>query len=649
MKLILTIFCLVIIYSFVNSVKQISYNHYYIKSTGSNAADGQSDVTAWKDISKINSFTFSDFDTISFKKGDTILADAMLTVNHANLVFNSYGTGTNPVFSGFNVATGFVDSSGIWSAVISNSVLKQNTVLIGDTIRAKGRFPKLDSQYVIQPPLPPKGVIQKSSPSTTRILGANALPYNFTGAECVAMCYAFFWDVSKIDSIKGDTIVLKTPTSLNSGSVYYFIQNSPKICTRINDWAYDSTLKKLYVRANTQPVNVKYSHIDTLFKNHSFNNVTVDGIDFEGANKICVSTDTLNTGYAINCNYKNSFNGIVPNHATKFTIDNNTMTDMLNDGIFTSQFCDSITITNNTIRRAGMLIGMGANGNDADLAIFCATASSGSLIQYNKTDSIGFNGISVLGKPLVEKNLIINTCYTKADAGGFYTCGAVANSGLIVRHNIILNTVGYFFQPQDRIAAAIYLDCSSNGVIIDSNTTYGSKDANIILNFVRNVTFRHNNCIDTTGVLFSAPNGYAYQNTIITDNIFYQKNKLIENVYSHILNSAGNVQDSNYVLRPDSIANQFRFDNTFYSLAGWQSYSGLDTHSTVSLPANVSSKGKLFYNATKNDSTIVFIGLMKDARGVNYNGSLTLHSFESALLFPSTIPTKKKYGNLIFN
>src|SRR5690349_8092720 len=80
----------------------VSQYHYYVKSSGNNGNLGLSDAAAWANISKINSFSFSDYDTISFQAGDTIFADEMLNITHAKLIFNSYGVGTKPVISGFS-------------------------------------------------------------------------------------------------------------------------------------------------------------------------------------------------------------------------------------------------------------------------------------------------------------------------------------------------------------------------------------------------------------------------------------------------------------------------------------------------------------------------------------------------------------------
>jgi hypothetical protein len=44
---------------------------YFVKNSGSDAADGLSDANAWANISKVNSTAFSAGDTINFRRGST--------------------------------------------------------------------------------------------------------------------------------------------------------------------------------------------------------------------------------------------------------------------------------------------------------------------------------------------------------------------------------------------------------------------------------------------------------------------------------------------------------------------------------------------------------------------------------------------------
>ncbi len=489
----------------------------------------------------------------------------------------------------------------------------------------------------------------KTSPSTTRVTGKNSLPFNPVGAELVTMPYAFYWDVNKVASVSGDTMILQSAMTDNSGSVYCFIQNSISVLTRQNDWAFNSDLKKLYIKSSSDPSGLKYSTIDTLVKVHSVNYVTFDSLAFEGANKACISADTLNNIVIKNCTFINSYNGIVLNRAIRDTVKNCHISNMLNDGVFTQQFSDTLIVIDNTVRKCGLYPGMGANGNDAYLGIF--SASFGAKIERNNIDSIGFNGISYFGNPYIHNNYLNYTCLRKSDAGGIYTCGVGLNSGSIIRSNIVRNTIGYFFQPQDRISSAIYLDCNSNGVIIDSNTIEKSKDASIILNLARNVLVRYNTVVDSFGVCIYTPSGYAYQNVVVTNNVFYQKNKSLPIVRTNYYLLDGCAEDTNYLLRPDSTINQFRQANTYYSIAAWIVTTGLDSHSTFAPSGITAAPGRLIYNNTSTAQMTSLDGLYIDAQGNQYNNSITMQPFEQGkVLFKADheLNYRKKYGRYKF-
>ena len=76
---------------------------YYVNNTtGSDAytsVQAQNTATPWRTIAKLNTFTFSASDIILFNRGDVFYGG--LIVSGSTLTFGAYGTGTNPLFSGF--------------------------------------------------------------------------------------------------------------------------------------------------------------------------------------------------------------------------------------------------------------------------------------------------------------------------------------------------------------------------------------------------------------------------------------------------------------------------------------------------------------------------------------------------------------------
>jgi len=101
-----------------------SATKYYVSSTGGNDSnDGQTEATAWKTISKVNSKTFLPGDIISFKAGDVWreTLEVPSSGNASNPVyFGRYGTGSNPKILGSKCSTTWTSQGGnIWKSDIT--------------------------------------------------------------------------------------------------------------------------------------------------------------------------------------------------------------------------------------------------------------------------------------------------------------------------------------------------------------------------------------------------------------------------------------------------------------------------------------------------------------------------------------------------
>ena len=97
---------LVVVITMAAGALPISAATYYVKNGGDDSADGLTDATAWKTISKVNSETFSPADTICFKRGDTwrIPIDAQLIPRSGSsagyITYSAYDKGPKPLFLG---------------------------------------------------------------------------------------------------------------------------------------------------------------------------------------------------------------------------------------------------------------------------------------------------------------------------------------------------------------------------------------------------------------------------------------------------------------------------------------------------------------------------------------------------------------------
>jgi parallel beta-helix repeat protein len=84
---------------------------YYVKNTGNDNASGLDDNTAWRTVTNVNRFNFSEGDVVLFKRGDTF-SDARLKIqNVKNFMIADYGEGEKPLFDGNKIRPIFISDS----------------------------------------------------------------------------------------------------------------------------------------------------------------------------------------------------------------------------------------------------------------------------------------------------------------------------------------------------------------------------------------------------------------------------------------------------------------------------------------------------------------------------------------------------------
>ena len=97
---------------------------FYVDSvSGNDANDGRDESTAWKTLDKVNATDLRAGDTVLFKKGCTFPGGLELTESGSAgdpITFEAYGTGTDPVFLGSRMETGWTNTTGaIYQKTIS--------------------------------------------------------------------------------------------------------------------------------------------------------------------------------------------------------------------------------------------------------------------------------------------------------------------------------------------------------------------------------------------------------------------------------------------------------------------------------------------------------------------------------------------------
>jgi len=612
---------------------------YYVSNTGSDAANGLTPGTAWQYLSKVNGFTFNANDSILLKSGDSW--NEQLLPPRSNLYFGSYGTGAKPMLTGFQSLSGWTNSGNVWSSTFTNSVRYQNTVLIADTMRTKGRYPNTS------------WLTYSSFSGKNQIIGSLTGTPNYTGGEIVLRTRNWVIDKSFITSQSGGTINFSPDAWYNIESGWgYFIQNIESVLDVQNEWCYDSLNKIIKVYSASQPV-AKGSSIDTLIYLSSKDYITIAGLQIQGANLAAVQLNSSNHITFENCDFRNNgadvFKGKVSSN--NFTVDNCTMYDQWNGVVFLDYNStpdlgehDYATITNNVVKRTGTGEGMGKSAIDAYQAI--TIYGDHSTISKNTIDTTGYIPIRFFGDTSIVENNVINLfCYKKQDGGAIYTFNNGTYNHKVyqrVLKNIIMNGPGTITSPSS--VYAIYMDGPVQNVSVDSNTVYNCLSGGII-NSATGIKFRGNNFVNNKQQQLYIVN---YNPNIsggltITGNTFYSDlavpqfgyTPLISGEFYYIPFANLGVMDGNYYQRPPLQTELIQWYPTALpkSLATWQSVSGLDLNS-YGLPYGVTSANALFkYNKTSSATTESLAGTYINAKGQSFTGSITIQPFHSEMLY----------------
>jgi len=621
MKLIYTILFLV---SF-----QANATIYYVDNAGSDAANGTSEGTAWQTIAKINASTFLPGDQIFLKKGCTW--NEQLIPPRSNLYFGSYGTGANPIITGFKSLSSWVnEGSNIWSTTFSNSVNYQNTVYINGALRAKGRYPNTG------------WLIFNSSATKNTIAGS--LTTNYTGSEIVIRTNNYIIDKAFITSQVDSTIHFSPSTYYNlTNGNGYFIQNSIQVLDLQNEWSYDSAAKKIYVYSTTEPTG-KASSIDTMVNLTRKDSITFDGLSFEGANTTVFLVDTSNNITIKNCLLNEGLNGIQGKISNNILIESNIINKFWNDGIVLFDFntalanCHDPQILNNTISNTGTVAGMGKTSFHTYTGIM--VFGNRPVVKYNRITNTGYIGCYFYGdSSIVKYNYVDTFCYIKDDGGGLYTFtgSGQSYSGHRITSNIVKNGFSATAGTGGFLATAgIYMDNKTVNAIIDSNTVSNITLYGILLNDSRYIEVLDNNFINTgTSLALSITpienvglkfiRNKSYINTLLYKSSASFGNK---NLWEKI--------DSNYYANPAD-TNHIASTNIHYSLSAWQSFSGFDLHSGRIPTGITTAEPILKYNATISTVVIPLDGTYRDFAGTDCINSVTLAPFQSEILFKATV------------
>jgi uncharacterized repeat protein (TIGR02059 family) len=639
----------------------VSGTTYYVSSAGNDAANGLTESTSWKSITKVNSIKFAAGDNIYFKRGDIwyeTLVPSTSGNSSARITFRAYGTGANPVISGFATLTGWTDAGG---GVYSKAVSWQsnpNVLIFDDINQPLGRYPHLTSIWGWPSSIWTASSATRTSITSSSIPSPGTINFNSNGAQVVMRSAGATNDRCTITGHSGTTInFTSTACDTPPAGAGFFIQNHPACLTTLGDWRYESGTIYMYFGSD-KPTNhtIKVSTLDKIVDlSNSKSYVTLDGLTIEGGNSrnidisggshltIQNSTIRFGGGYGIYCN-----NSSYP------LIDANTIDNNNNSGISLSS--PYYTITNNTITNSGMILGMGVSGWTVNVGI---NAQGGNgLVSYNRIINCGYDGINWGGAPTeISYNFIDYTCMNATDGACIYSYRGTG-AGRVEKYNICMHSKSqlYGWIEQDwGTGSGIYLD-GDGGVSVQHNICAYNEGKGLFLNADNTVTAQYNTCYaniigleitseaNTIGIGPPNRDGRA-RSHVVDHNIFISQiaAQLCAVFQTYTLRSDislfGTI-DYNIYGRPTSNSNYIQsWENGYnnqrlYDLTGWKANGlGQDANSTVS-PVTLTDVNKIRfeYNDTKINKVIALDAGYVDAVGTKYSGSITLLPFTSVVL-----------------
>lgn len=657
-------------------------NTYYISSSGGNdsysAAQAQNPSTPWQSINKLNAFfsSLNPGDNVLFMRGDVFYGAIVVTksgISGSPITIGSYGTGSNPVITGFQGVTSWTSlGNGVYSASVSGVKSSVNLVSMNGKPQQIGRYPNADA--------PNGGYLTYESFYGGSSITDNQLSSspNWTGAEVVIRKQHYLIERSLITSHSGNTIYYTPTATINpangpavaeqgTNGFGYFIQRDARTLDQLGEWYYNpsaKTLQMFFGGASPFSSSIQISTIDTLINVKNNYNINISGLSLLGANMAAVYAKDGGNITVQNCTVDQSgAKGMFIFNCGNVIMDYVNTNYVLSNAIdVTDRTNQNVTITHSSISNTGIYAGMGSNWNTADYKGIFVDVSSSATLQYNNIATTGYTGIHFQGNNVnVSNNYIDYYNYVVEDGAGIYTYASASDyySNRVLSNNIILNGIG--------APAGTGGDINVHGIYLDGNTM----NVNVLNNTVANIGLNGIFCTNPSNVKIDGNTSFnnasaigvfryydrpAISNFSLTNNVLYPKyatqdnfsyaNTGLDQPYAVSIETAmqqiGFI-DNNFINTPKTAG--FNFYYRTYAGGGYsfppsitlQNWRSATTHDLSSkLPpktiSNPDTELRFEYNATNSTKTVPLDASYLGVDGTAYNGSISLQPYTSKIL-----------------
>jgi parallel beta-helix repeat protein len=610
---------------------------YVSSSDGNDANDGANSLTPIKTLSKLNSLTLAAGTHVYLKRNDSFTGTIVVNQSGTSsnpIVIDAYGTGAKPVVTGFaNITSWYTPTSdlNLWESLNTiGSLADLNLVSINNVNTPMGRYPNT-------------GWLTYQSHNANLSITSSSLTGtpNWTGAQVVLKKEKWDSHVGKITAQSGGTIsYTDNGIDVPQNGYGFFIQDDNKTLDLQNEWYYNDTTKKLRIYSSVSPTNVKVPTLDSVMVING-NYVTVQNIEFTGTNNSAVKVvngdnitfDSCVVSYAgdVGIILTGSTGSVVKNSYVHHTNGN----AIRSDNNTTIQYC--------TVENASMIYGMVRTYNFGAI-----TTSSGGLVQYNKIDSVGYNGIMLNGRTnsTVDKNFVNHACMLYDDGAAIYT--SLSGTNTTITNNIVTNTKGGGGGNPDTdvMAFGIYLDSYTTGTTVSYNTAANNGGAGLFVSNADNNVLTYNTLYNNSiGSGFSAQSELQIQHiccNVVTANTVSNNTYFVANpakyaifVYSITddVPSWFTAMDNNkfFSNATNVVSTQINAAFSNKTLPQWRTYTGKEANSTITQQGD--STVRFEYNATNVSKTVSLDAKYIGTSGTTYDaGSIILAPYTSAIL-----------------
>lgn len=656
---------------------------YYVK-VGGGTGSGLDDANAWS-YAKFNSTPVAAGSIVRFKRGETFYGSfsAWPGSSGNNVKFGTYGTGSDPIISGFTTLSGWTlyeGTTNIWYCTLNTNYENVQIVTVDGVIKKMGRYPNTGwltytgTNY--NPAFP-------GTPATN-ITGStvSSLPFSFVGGEVVIKKHRYIIDRHFITGQSGSTLTFNNtnwygqnqnnfPTPGNG----YFIQGNTATLDQEGEWAYDKPNNRFYYVSSVNPSSkvIRVSTVNQLVPFNSSGYTTFDSLKFEGA--LYAFYNNYSSNITINdCNIEFCGIGIYGDHWSNSVVNRGSIKNCTTNGVFGEIANSNISFKGVYVRDIGLIPGANESGDGKNNGMGVA----GNYITFSDCEirNIGFNGIAFEGDYDTITHCLVDTFDTvKDDGGGLYTFTQSGETrvGRYLFENTVLHGIGApdgagANEDPNGEAAGIYLDGNSNHTTLYKNNIGYCGWIGIFVNANSYHTISSNTTFDCglgfaiNQISLSGPG--SARNLVVSDNVFCALNNGQFPMQINFMSVSDNPPSvgtftNNVYAKPINTNSSIRLIRSYpggngindYTVPVWKTTYSMDVGSNPSSTTTTNVSDIIFkYNHSYSNSIQSLPYIYKDVKNASliYNGSITLSPFSSsAMVYSSAIVTGNQNGKVI--